>query len=98
MLTRRMGGGGPLAVVPIVVNGGTSGTATFTMPFQSASYKVVAVFCNALLGAAVITFPIPFLNAPDKSGGAVGIAGATSTTACTLTGATTTGWVFFTGF
>jgi hypothetical protein len=79
------------------VGGSTSGTATCSMPYQGTTRKKVLIYCNALLGTASYTFPTAFTNAPYVSGDLSGIAAAT-TTGVTLTGTTSTGWVFIEGF
>ncbi len=80
------------------VNGSTSGSVVWSQSLAGASLKKVAIYCNALLGTATVTFAKAFAHAPHKYGDAVAIAGSPSTTAVTLTGATTTGWVFLEGF
>jgi len=84
-----------------VVNGSTSGTATYSEPFQDSGYKKVIVYCSSLSGTATYTFPVAFTNTPvviTTSGPASSVVTSLSTTAITITGATTTGNVIIEGF
>lgn len=83
-----------------VLDGGTSGTARWVMPFQGAHYKKVVIYLAALDGAiSEITFPTAFDFAPHVYGDAAAVATATVTsTTCNITGATTSGWIFIEGY
>jgi hypothetical protein len=86
------------------VFGSTSGSATFTQPDVGPSYKRVLILCSTLLGTASWTFPVPFLNLPNVNVGsqsgalAASVVTSISTTAVTVTGATSTGFLTLDGF
>lgn len=80
------------------VGGSTSGSADFTMPFQGSAYKRVAIYCNALLGTAAFNFPTAWTHTPVASGPNSALATSISVNSVTVTGSTSTGWLFLDGF
>ncbi len=83
------------------VGGSTSGTATFVQTFNQGYKKEIIVSCSALVGTASFTFPTSFSSTPvilTTSGPASSVVTSLSTSAVTVTGATTTGPLFLEGF
>jgi len=71
------------------INGSVSGTATFTEPFQGASYKKVIVQLGSTLsGTASFTFPTSFTSTPLVVNADPAVT-ALSATAVTVTGTLT---------
>ena len=87
-----------------VVNCSTSGTVTFTQPEAGAYYKYIIIYCSVAVGTATYTFAKAFTNTPGivvtYNGTAMtgAIVTSLSTTAVTITGGTSTGFIFLNGF
>ena len=77
------------AATQTAVGGSTSGTATFSEPFQGSSYKKVVVQLGSTLsGTASYTFPTAFSNTPVVVNGDAAVT-TLSTTGLTVTGTLT---------
>ena len=83
------------------VNCSTSGTVVFSEPEQGSSKKEVLAYAAACLGTASYTYPTAFSHTPYiPTTNSLGAAAATSlsTSAVTITGTTSTGFLSFEGF
>jgi hypothetical protein len=86
--------------IPKVVNGSTSGTATFIASDMRANVKEVTIHLAALSGTATYVFPAAFTFIPDvlnTNGLASSVVTSISATSVTVTGSTTTGNIYIKG-
>jgi hypothetical protein len=102
-VTGTVGVSGAVAVntAQTSVAASTSGTATFSEPFQGASYKKVMIYLASVSGTASYVFPVAFAHTPVVLATS-GLATSTVTTLTannvTVTGASSTGFLFLEGY
>ena len=83
------------------VNCSTSGTVKFAEPAVGTTDKRVIALATSCVGTASYTFPTAFSGTPQivtTDGPAASVVTSKSTTAMTVTGATTTGFIVLVGF
>jgi len=86
---------------PLSVACSTSGNILWSAPERGASDQKVIIYFNACLGTATITFPGTYAQTPGiypSSATTAGLVTTLSTSSATVTGATTTGFLFLEGF
>jgi hypothetical protein len=84
-----------------LVNGSITGAAGFQQPEQGSTYKVVVIYLSGLLGTASYTFPTAFAGTPaivSTNQIAASVVTSLSTTAITITGAPSTGFLMLIGY
>lgn len=95
----KLTGSVQIGAAQTTVNCSTSGSVVFSQPEQGTSYKVVMIFANACLGTASYTYPAAFTNTPEVlSQSLAAIATSVSTSAVTITGTTSTGFLEINGY
>lgn len=86
------------------VTGSSSGSALFSQNFTGTTYKKVVIRCVGLVGTASYAFPSGFAHIPaiviDSTPGGLSASIVTTLTdsAVTITGATSSGFIFLEGF
>ena len=78
---------------PTTVSCSTSGTAIFAQRFSGPDYKSISIQSVACKGTARYTYPIAFTYTPSADGTLSAIATTISTTAVTVTGTGSSGFL-----
>jgi hypothetical protein len=88
-------------IAQTTVSGSTSGNCVFSEPFTGTAKKEVMIYCSSLVGTASYTYPVAFSHTPvipTTTGPAASVATSLSSSAVTITGATTTGNILLEGY
>jgi hypothetical protein len=85
-------------VTQTTVSCSTSGSVTFSEPFQGTSYKKVVIYANACTGTASYTYPTAFTNTPVGENNDIFGGFTATTTSVTITATAVTGFAFLEGY
>lgn len=90
-----------ISSAPRISSPGGAGNLIGVQPFSGPSLNLVLLYCDALTGAVTYTFPQTFTFLPvvlDTNGLPTSVVTALSTTAVTITGSASTGFIVIIGF